>query len=102
MLVAFACSITFVPAVLAILKPPGESIPVGFRRLAPLDDRGDRRYYRRGASGYAALGMGKLMALALLCTMSAAVLFQSVQMGRPRQIEENSPSAPQLTPKAAE
>jgi hypothetical protein len=38
-----------------------------------------------------------MMALALLCTMSAAVLFQSVLMGRPRQIEENSPSAPQLT-----
>jgi hypothetical protein len=42
------------------------------------------------------------LALALRCTMSAAVLFQSVLMGRPRQIEENSPSVPQLTPKAAE
>jgi uncharacterized protein len=46
--------------------------------------------------------MGKMMALALLRTMSTAVLFQPVLMGRPRQIEENSPSAPQLTPKAAE
>jgi predicted RND superfamily exporter protein len=46
--------------------------------------------------------MGKMMALALLCTMSAAVLFQPVLMGRPRRIEENSPSAPQLTPKAVE
>jgi uncharacterized protein len=46
--------------------------------------------------------MGKMMALALRCTMSAAVLFQPVLMGRPRQIEENSPSAPQLTPKAVE
>src|SRR5258705_13836033 len=34
--------------------------------------------------------MGKLMALALLCTMAAAVLFQPVLMGRPRQIQEPS------------
>jgi hypothetical protein len=38
MLVAFACSITLVPATLALLNPPGEPAPVGFRRLAPLDD----------------------------------------------------------------
>jgi hypothetical protein len=34
--------------------------------------------------------MGKLMALALLCTMTAAVLFQPVLMGRPRQIQNHS------------
>jgi len=38
MLIAFACSITLVPAMLALLKPPGEPEPVGFRSLAPLDD----------------------------------------------------------------
>jgi uncharacterized protein len=38
MLIAFACSITLVPAMLAVLQPPGELAPVGFRRLAPLDD----------------------------------------------------------------
>jgi hypothetical protein len=38
MLIAFACSITLVPAVLALLEPPGEPAPVGFRTLAPLDD----------------------------------------------------------------
>ena len=38
MLIAFACSLTFVPAVLAILKPPGEPVAMGFRSLAPLDD----------------------------------------------------------------
>src|SRR5258707_5496181 len=38
MLVAFAFSITLVPASLALLKPPGEPAPVGFRSLAPLDD----------------------------------------------------------------
>jgi hypothetical protein len=43
-----------------------------------------------------------MMALALLCTMAAAVLFQPVLMGRPRQVEEKSPPAPHLVPKAAE
>ena len=38
MLIAFACSITLVPATLALLRPPGEPAPVGFRRLAPVDD----------------------------------------------------------------
>jgi hopanoid biosynthesis associated RND transporter like protein HpnN len=38
MLIAFLCSITLVPAMLALLKPPGEKAPVGFSSLAPLDD----------------------------------------------------------------
>jgi hopanoid biosynthesis associated RND transporter like protein HpnN len=38
MLVAFFCSITLVPAVLAILAPPGEVAPVGFEKLASLDN----------------------------------------------------------------
>jgi hopanoid biosynthesis associated RND transporter like protein HpnN len=38
MLIAFLCSITLVPAMLALLNPPGEIAPVGFRKLAPLDD----------------------------------------------------------------
>src|SRR6202011_2031861 len=36
--VAFLCSITLVPATLALLNPPGEPEPVGFRSLAPLDN----------------------------------------------------------------
>jgi uncharacterized protein len=44
--------------------------------------------------------MGKMMALALLCTMAAAVLFQPVLMGRPRQIKTRLPS--HLQPAAAE
>jgi hypothetical protein len=44
--------------------------------------------------------MGKLMTVALLCTMVAAVLFQPVLMGRPRQIwnrslRASSPRVPQ-------
>src|SRR5262249_14226960 len=38
MLIAFFCSITLVPAMLALLDPPGEPRPVGFAWLAPLDD----------------------------------------------------------------
>jgi uncharacterized protein len=38
MLVAFLCSITLVPATLALLNPPGEPAAVGFRSLAPLDN----------------------------------------------------------------
>jgi hypothetical protein len=32
--------------------------------------------------------MGKLMALSLVCTMAAAVLFQPVLMGPPRQPQQ--------------
>src|ERR1700685_1859232 len=38
MLIAFLCSITFVPAMLAVLNPPGEPASIGFRQLAPLDN----------------------------------------------------------------
>ncbi len=38
MLIAFACSVTLVPAMLTVLNPPGEPAAMGFRRLAPLDD----------------------------------------------------------------
>jgi hopanoid biosynthesis associated RND transporter like protein HpnN len=38
MLIAFACSVTLVPAMLALLNPPGEAAPVGFKFLGPVDD----------------------------------------------------------------
>jgi len=37
MLIAFLCSITLLPAMLALLNPPGEPASVGFKALAPLD-----------------------------------------------------------------
>ena len=37
MLIAFACSITLVPAMLTVLNPPGEPAPVGFESLGPLE-----------------------------------------------------------------
>jgi uncharacterized protein len=43
MLIAFICSITLVPAALAIVKPPGEPQPMGFAWLAPLDHFFERR-----------------------------------------------------------
>jgi predicted RND superfamily exporter protein len=47
------------------------------------------------ASNYPGMSsMGKLMALSLLCTMAAAVLFQPVLMGRPRQIETHPEQPP--------
>jgi uncharacterized protein len=49
------------------------------------------------ASSYPGMSsMGKMMALALLCTMAAAVLFQPVLMGRPRQVETSSETNPKL------
>jgi uncharacterized protein len=38
MLVAFASSITVLPALLKLLNPPGEDEPVGYAFLAPVDD----------------------------------------------------------------
>jgi hopanoid biosynthesis associated RND transporter like protein HpnN len=37
--------------------------------------------------------MGKLLALSLVCTMCAAVLFQPALMGKPRTVEENAGKA---------
>jgi hopanoid biosynthesis associated RND transporter like protein HpnN len=37
MLIAFATSVTVLPALLALVKPPGEPHPVGFAALAPVD-----------------------------------------------------------------
>ncbi len=38
MLIAFLCSITLVPAMVAALNPQGEPAPIGFKVLAPVDD----------------------------------------------------------------
>ena len=54
------------------------------------------------ASSYPGMSsMGKMMALSLLCTMAAAVLFQPVLMGRPRQVDA-VPELPARLPEAAE
>ena len=38
MLIAFATSVTVLPALISLLNPPGEPEPMGFSALAPLDD----------------------------------------------------------------
>jgi hopanoid biosynthesis associated RND transporter like protein HpnN len=38
MLIAFFCTLTFLPAAISLLRPHGESAEVGFRWAAPLDD----------------------------------------------------------------
>jgi uncharacterized protein len=38
MLIAFLCTMTFLPAAVSLFRPPGESAEVGFRWAAPLDD----------------------------------------------------------------
>ncbi|HEY1361620.1 MAG TPA: MMPL family transporter [Xanthobacteraceae bacterium] len=43
MIIAFATSITVIPALLALLKPPGEPREMGFKWLAPLDRFMERR-----------------------------------------------------------
>ena len=37
MLIAFACTLGFLPAMITLCRPRGEAVVVGFRRLAPLD-----------------------------------------------------------------
>jgi hypothetical protein len=37
MIVAFGTTVTLLPALLAVLKPPGEPAPVGYAALAPVD-----------------------------------------------------------------
>jgi uncharacterized protein len=43
MIIAFATTVTLLPALIAALKPAGEKAPVGFAALAPLDHFLDRR-----------------------------------------------------------
>jgi len=69
----------------------------GLLAIDPDQGRGfQRNDQRSGVREYVVVklssisSMGKLMALALLCTMAAAVLFQPVLMGPPRQIQNPS------------
>ncbi|WP_022723063.1 MMPL family transporter [Rhodopseudomonas sp. B29] len=63
MVVAFLCSITLVPAMLALLQPPGEAEPVGFKWLAPLDHVLQRhRFVVIGATVVAVLAATPLLA----------------------------------------
>ncbi|HXC11762.1 MAG TPA: MMPL family transporter [Stellaceae bacterium] len=43
MLIAFVCTLTFLPAAISVFRPPSERAEVGFRWAAPLDDVVRRR-----------------------------------------------------------
>ena len=45
MLIAFTCAITILPALLAVIRPPPEAEPVGYKFLAPVDDFIERHRY---------------------------------------------------------
>ena len=62
MIVAFVASITLLPALVALLRPPGEQAAVGFAALAPLD----RLLVRRRGLVLAASALVAAGALALL------------------------------------
>jgi uncharacterized protein len=57
MVIAFLCSITLVPAMLALLNPPGEPASVGFVRLAAVDN-----YLQRHRIAVIALTVGVVLA----------------------------------------
>jgi predicted RND superfamily exporter protein len=46
--------------------------------------------------------MGKLLALALACTLVGAVFFQPIMLGRPRKVVEKSESQPSPTDQPTE
>jgi hypothetical protein len=62
MIVAFTLAITFLPALLYLMKPPGEAERVGFRFLAPLD-----RFLAKHRSFV--LRLGALAGLLALCSV---------------------------------
>src|SRR5215469_5485423 len=43
MLIAFLCTLTFLPAAISLLRPHGEAVEIGFRWAAPLDELVRRR-----------------------------------------------------------
>ena len=55
MLIAFVCTVTFLPAAISLFRPPGEKAEVGFRVGRPLDQR-VRRYRRPMLAIFAVLG----------------------------------------------
>ena len=65
MLIAFACTLTFLPALLTLLRPRAEAAEVGFAALRPLD-RGIERYRRVILAIFGLLALGGLAGLPML------------------------------------
>jgi uncharacterized protein len=81
MLIAFATSVTVLPALLAILKPPGEPHPVGFAALAPVD-----RFLERHR---AAVVIGTIAAVALALPLLSHLKFDFDPMHLRRATDES-------------
>jgi hopanoid biosynthesis associated RND transporter like protein HpnN len=62
MLIAFVCTMTFLPAAITLFRPPGERAEVGFRWAVPLDDA----VHRRCMPLLVGFGILALLGLALL------------------------------------
>jgi hopanoid biosynthesis associated RND transporter like protein HpnN len=62
MIVAFLLSVTLLPALLTIVRPPGEPAAIGFAALAPVD----RFFMRRRRLVFAVAGIAAVIGLALL------------------------------------
>ncbi len=62
MLIAFACTLLFLPAAITLLRPRGEAAEIGFRWAAPLDPllRRHRRPVLAAAAALAVLGVALL------------------------------------------
>jgi hopanoid biosynthesis associated RND transporter like protein HpnN len=61
MLIAFVCTMTFLPAMIGLCRPPGEAAEIGFRWAVPLDAALPRSC-RRMLIGFAAVaGLGLLL-----------------------------------------
>jgi uncharacterized protein len=56
MLIAFFCTLTFLPAAISLFRPRGESAEVGFHWAAPLDDR-VRRHRKPMLAGFGMLAL---------------------------------------------
>ena len=65
MLIAYATSITLLPALIALFNPPGEPEPIGYRALAPIDRFLQNYRYPViiGTAGIAVLGLPLLYSL---------------------------------------
>ncbi len=65
MMIAFACTLVFLPAALVLFRPRPEQAEVGFTRLRPLD-RGIARWRRAILAGFALLGVAGAAGLPFL------------------------------------
>jgi len=65
MIIAFACSVTFLPAIITLLRPRGEEEEIGFAWAAPLDAIAARARWAILAA-FAAVAIGGVAALPLL------------------------------------